>query len=257
MKLLKIGSTGNDVRKWQTFLTGQQLYSGQVNGIFDEQTKEASQAFQSLHGLEPDGKVGDKSFGAAMMLGFGVITNDDDGKDSSNWPAKPKFSPLTSNAERGNVFGKFAFKSEPLPNNPENIRVTDNWVRDNIVMAKVTQLIAIKGSDKVAFHKKGKAQLEKMWSDWEKAGLLHLVLTWSGSYNPRFIRGSRTVLSNHAFGTAFDINVEWNKLGAVPALAGRKGSVRELVKIANDNGFYWGGHFTRLDGMHFEVAQVK
>ena len=46
-------------------------------------------------------------------------------------------------------------------------------------------------------------------------------------------------------------------LGTTPALVGRKGSVRELVEIANANGFYWGGHFTRKDGMHFEVAQVK
>jgi hypothetical protein len=29
-----------------------------------------------------------------------------------------------------------------------------------------------------------------------------------------------------------------------------------LVGIANDNGFYWGGHFTRLDGMHFEIAKL-
>ena len=41
-----------------------------------------------------------------------------------------------------------------------------------------------------------------------------------------------------------------------PALLGEKGCVRELVPIAHDHGFYWGGHFTRQDGMHFEVARV-
>jgi hypothetical protein len=95
-----------------------------------------------------------------------------------------------------------------------------------------------------------------LWADWERAGLLHLVLTWHGSYVARFVRGSDRTLSNHAFGSAFDINFAWNKLGTVPALVGQKGTVRELVQIANDNGFYWGGHFKRLDGMHFEVAQV-
>jgi len=257
MKLLKLGATGADVRKWQLFLTGQALYAGVIHGIFDEATKAASQLFQSQHNLEPDGKVGDKSVGAAMMLGFSLITDTDEDKGSMNWPPKPSFSPLTGNAERADIFGKFAFRSKPLAGNPENIEVTDDWAKRNIIIANVPQLSEIKGSAKVAFHTSGKAQLEKLWKDWEKENLLHLILTWSGSYNPRFIRGSRTVLSNHAFGTAFDINVEWNKLGAMPALAGRKGSVRDLVDIASHNGFYWGGHFSRLDGMHFEMAQVK
>ena len=35
-----------------------------------------------------------------------------------------------------------------------------------------------------------------------------------------------------------------------------KGSVRQLVPIANELGFYWGGHFNRRDGMHFEMARI-
>lgn len=35
-----------------------------------------------------------------------------------------------------------------------------------------------------------------------------------------------------------------------------KGSVRELVPIANEHGFYRGGHFSRRDGMHVELAQL-
>lgn len=36
---------------------------------------------------------------------------------------------------------------------------------------------------------------------------------------------------------------------------GKQGCVRELVEIATEQGFYWGGHFkSRPDGMHFEVA---
>lgn len=63
--------------------------------------------------------------------------------------------------------------------------------------------------------------------------------------------------SNHAWGTAFDINVPWNGLGATPALVGARGSVRKLVPLANEHGFYWGGHFNgRPDGMHFEIAQI-
>ena len=191
-----------------------------------------------------------------MLLGFGLITDDRTDITGDNYPEKPKFSPLVSNAERTAVFGKIAFKSKPLADNPENIEITNNWGRDNIIKVTIPQLVAIKGTGTVYFHKKGANQLIKLFKDWEKAGLLHKVLTWEGAYNPRFIRGSRTVLSNHAFGTAFDINYSWNKLGVIPALVGQKGCVRELVKIANDNGFYWGGHFTRRDGMHFEIAKI-
>ena len=40
---------------------------------------------------------------------------------------------------------------------------------------------------------------------------------YAGANAPRFIRGSKTVLGNHAFGTAFDINTAWNALGAQTA----------------------------------------
>jgi hypothetical protein len=64
-------------------------------------------------------------------------------------------------------------------------------------------------------------------------------------------------LSNHAFSSALDINQRWNGLGMIPALEDAQGSLRELVPIANEHGFFWGGHFKRRpDGMHFEVAKL-
>ena len=113
-----------------------------------------------------------------------------------------------------------------------------------------------KKTGNVSFHKKAAKQMLALWAEWEKEGLLHLVKSWDGTYVPRFIRGSKTKLSNHCFGTAFDINVKWNGLAKRPALVGQEGSVRELVEIANKHGFYWGGHFRRKDGMHFEVAKI-
>jgi D-alanyl-D-alanine carboxypeptidase len=76
-------------------------------------------------------------------------------------------------------------------------------------------------------------------------------------FEPRFVRGSTATLSNHSFGSAFDINSKWNERGHRPALVGEKGSTLELVPIAHKWGFWWGGHFTTPDGMHFEVAVVK
>ena len=90
----------------------------------------------------------------------------------------------------------------------------------------------------------------------EGLGLLDRVLTWGGLWAPRFIRGSKSVLSNHCFASAFDINVPWNGLGRDTAPTGKRGSVWELVELAHEYGFYWGGHFQRKDGMHFEVARL-
>jgi hypothetical protein len=70
------------------------------------------------------------------------------------------------------------------------------------------------------------------------------------------VRGSTTTLSNHAYGTAFDINAAWNGLGREPAPLGAKGSVLELLPLAEAHGFAWGGLFSRRDAMHFEVARV-
>jgi hypothetical protein len=84
------------------------------------------------------------------------------------------------------------------------------------------------------------------------------VFPLNGAFVLRFIRGRTSTLSNHAYGSAFDINADETPLGARPRLVGQRGATRELVPLANKWGFYWGGHFgSRPDGMHFEVAFLK
>lgn len=256
MEILRLNSKGESVLKWQNFLIGQGFDTGGADGLFGEDTFNATKKFQSSNGLNPDGVVGNITAGKAMLLGFGILEDTSKLITSANWPSKPAFKPLVSNEERAKLFGSFSYKHKPIPGNYENIEVTDNWAKKNIVTVPIPQLSHVLTSKKISFHQSGAKQVKQLFIDWEKANLLHLILAWNGSYVPRFIRGSNTVLSNHSFGTAFDINYEWNKLGALPALVGQKGSVRQLVEIANKNGFYWGGHFTRLDGMHFELAKL-
>jgi hypothetical protein len=104
-----------------------------------------------------------------------------------------------------------------------------------------------------------------LWQAWERAGLLDRILSFQGGFVPRFVRNTAgrnpRPLSNHAWGTAFDINAPQNRLGVEPALLGQTGCVRELVEIANQHGFFWGGHYRNRrdgsigkDGMHFEIA---
>lgn len=257
MRTIRPGSKGDDVKSWQTFLRGINPHSEiVVSGDFDNLTKEETIDFQRYHGLTPDGIVGQKTLGVALQNGYFIVEDDDQDKLGPNWPPPPQFSQL-SYEERTKVFGNFSFVPAPVSGNPEAIRITDNWASKNINVIEIPQLSKLNIRN-VQFHVVAIPQLTKLFSDWESAGLLEHILTWGGSWVPRYVRGSRTYLSNHAWGTAFDINVAWNMLGTTPALVGKRGSVRELVEIANENGFYWGGHFKgRPDGMHFEIANLK
>ncbi|MEW6708114.1 MAG: M15 family metallopeptidase [Pseudomonadota bacterium] len=257
-KVLKPGSTGPVVTQWQTFLRGQGFVVD-ATGLFDEHTEQATRAFQKEHRLAVDGVVGNQSFGKAAMLGFELV---DFTEVESAFPPKPGFAPLVSNAARQQRFGPLEFVAAPTPDNREALRITNQWDKHNVVMVPVPQVALVKGgpaSGRIAFHKKAAQQLQGLWAAWEARGLLDRVLSWEGAYNPRFVRGGADsgTLSNHAFATAFDINAQWNRLGAEPATAGSKGCLYELVPVAHEFGFYWGGHFNRRDGMHFELALLQ
>lgn len=258
MRTLRVGSRGEDVEKWQFFLRGLELYMGPVDGDFGEGTKTATEEFQRDHGLKDDGIAGNFTIGAAMHLGFSVIEDDPTLPDSLDGPPRPAF-PALGAAERAATFGSYPFVPSPTPDNPEGIRITSDWVSKHIVTVTIPELKGVKGapsSGKVQFHELVAPRVVQLFAAWGAANLADLVLTFGGSFVPRFIRGKPGLLSPHAHGSAFDINVAWNQFGRVPAQLGAKGSVRKLVPIANELGFYWGGHFTKRDGMHFELARL-
>ena len=246
---------------WQTFLKGQGFDPGVIDGTFGEHTRDATIAFQRKSKLAADGVSGRQTLLKAASKGLELIEEPADDHTSSNFPARPNFSPLITNSQREAVFGHYDFVPAPQPGNAEAVRILGTWEQDNIVSVPIPQLRTVlgpKAPQTMQFHRLAAKQLQGLWADWEKAKLLDRVLTDDGSFVPRFVRGSRTTLSNHAFGSAFDINEKFNKLGRRPALVGEKGSVRELVLVANDWGFWWGGHYdNRKDGMHFEVAFLK
>jgi hypothetical protein len=249
------------VRALQSFLLGKGFDPGGLDGVFGDKTLASTKAFQSKVGVVADGVAGRQTLLKAMELGFELLEEPAPDKTGSNFPPRPNFSPLVGTVARQAVFGAFSYVHAPLPGNPENIRILGNWEASNIVSVDIPQLRTAMGPGApsgMRFHRAAAAQLKGLWQDWESAGLLDRILSYQGSFVPRFIRGSTTVLSNHAFGSAFDINAPQNGLGVRPALVGQHGSVRELVPLANKWGFYWGGHFnTRLDGMHFEIATLR
>lgn len=261
--VIKKGSKGEVVSEWQAFLKGIKLYSGIIDGDFGNGTHQATITFQTKYKLKADGVVGQGTWAKAIGLGLHLDIQPETPSASTtssdpNFPPKPDFPPLVTNEQRAQLFGRIEFVANPSTANPEGIKITNSFERDNIVSVSLPQLAKATGGKytTMRFHKSCAKQLQGFFIDIEKAGLLHLIISYSGAFYPRFVRGSRSALSNHSYGTAFDINVPQNGLNKTPALVGQKGCVRELVPIAHKWGFYWGGHFSRPDGMHFEIAKI-
>ena len=257
MQTLRVGSAGAFVRQWETFLCGQDLLADkEVDTKFTEESAEATRNFQIRHGLGIDGVAGNQTIGFAMaQLGFEVLP-----LSSEDYPPKPRSAKSLNFAKRQELFGKIEFEAAGTKSNPEAIKITNDWAKKNLTSVVIPQLKGVYGapaSGKIWVNAAIRDQTKALFQAWEDAGLIDRVLSWGGSYNPRFIRGSRTTLSNHAHGTAIDLNVPWNGLGCRPALVGEKGSVRELVDLAWEHGWFWGGWYSkRKDGMHLEACRI-
>jgi hypothetical protein len=195
---------------------------------------------------------------AAPPAVAGTIDRAADNVKGSNFPPRPGFPPLVTNRQREALFGHYEYLRASQPGNLEAICILGSWERDNIIDVPIPQLrkaLGAKAPASIRFHRLAAGQLQSLWAEWEAADLLDRILSFGGGFVARFVRGSRSLLSNHAFGSAFDINEAYNPFGQRPVSNGRKGCVRDLVPIANRCGFYWGGHYqSRTDGMHFESA---
>lgn len=81
-------------------------------------------------------------------------------------------------------------------------------------------------------------------------------LAWPGvwGYAERLIRGSSTTLSNHASGTALDLNAPRHPLGVRGTFtAAQVRTIHDIVAFTN-GAVRWGGDYAgRTDEMHFEI----
>jgi hypothetical protein len=260
--ILKVGSNGPLVKRIQFFLIGLGLLDGKgrenavADGIYGRNTKNAVVKFQSKYGLGADGIVGSNTL--AKMIELGLSIENKPVSISNKYPVKPSGVLPLSNGQKDSIFGKIQWKRNYKSKDREAIIITNGWEKNNIILVQIPQLVKLGFSKtgNVSFHKKAAHQLVGLWKEWDDTGLLKYVISYEGSYNPRLIRGSKTSLSQHAYGVAFDINAPWNGLGRYPAEPGQKGCLYELVPSMYKWGFYWGGHFVRRDGMHAEVYKV-
>lgn len=111
----------------------------------------------------------------------------------------------------------------------------------------------------IKFHKKAAgalaAALNEIWEhygrDQKKIDALG-ISKYAGAYNPRFIRGSSTKWSNHAYGAAIDLNAEANGFGA-----GHGNIPQPVIDAFKRQGARWGGDYRgRTDPMHFEFCDA-
>jgi len=150
-----------------------------------------------------------------------------------------------------------------------------DWEAAQIVTIDIPQLKFARGyAGRFRTHRKAAPLFAALFAKWESEDLLHLIMAYEGCYVPRYKRGLSPLpplgghgikkstdpeggkLSNHSFGSAFDINAADNPFDARPAICGRRGATRELVEAANSLDIYWGGHFSTKDGMHFEISKL-
>lgn len=240
---MQLNMRSSEILAWKYFLIGQGYYwlitDGEEANLFDQDTQEATINFQTQNGLKDDGIVGNATLSAAKSKGFRGVKN------------SSIIQPTYQN--RIKQFGSFSYKAMPLNTNPENIVIDNVWVTQNIITISVPF-----GEKQIQFpcHKNAANAIKRCFSKWHEANLQKYLLTFDGCWVPRFVRGSRQYLSNHAWGTAFDINARYNQLGAAPVESDKIGTVIPLIPIAQDNGFFWGGNFDRSDGMHFELVKL-
>lgn len=81
------------------------------------------------------------------------------------------------------------------------------------------------------------------------------LLGYSGMLCTRLVRGSSSLISNHAWGTAIDLNLD-GRLDIVGDNQVQQG-IALIAPIFNRHGWYWGAGFGREDAMHFEVSDER
>jgi hypothetical protein len=270
-----------EVQRWQYFLLRNRFaQTGRIDGQFGLKTENATKFFQVQRNIAVTGELDAATLNAAKNLGYTVKPdNYYDGKDKVSFPAKPAGLSSPTNAARNAALGCYQFKQLPLANraDPDEIVILascdntiPNWRNAKIVTVSLAQPIFATGfNGTITGHVAVVPHIVALFAKWEKLDLLHLVRAFDGDFSPRYKRGKSpskaghgikrsdevSDLSNHAFGSALDIDAGDNPFDTRPALVPSRGAVRELVEPANALGFFWGGHFgSPKDGMHFEFA---
>lgn len=224
MGKLKLGSKGKEVEQLQSKLKELGFFGSTIDGVFGPVTDLAVKAFQKKNNLIDDGIVGAKTF--ALLDSH--VQNSEVLDTSALKPPK----------NYQEIYEKFG---DPLQS---------GWESVNLAFCEVPASFKcfslVRGKRGFYCHKKLVGQFQKVFNEIEAKGLTKEVYSFDGCWNVRKIRGG-TKLSLHSWAIAIDINYEGNELGNQnPKMP------KSLINIFAKYNFYWGGNFSRCDGMHFE-----
>lgn len=248
MKTLRQGSSGSLVRSLQHWYTNFEPIL--IDGKFGSKTAALTRELQARFGLSVDGVVGPKTAGRFMLEGWLPSSFEQPSVDAA-YPVNPShYGPLTQ-AQKVQKFGSPGRNAEnPEPGGP---LVRDPAFGANIVRLRLTDWFPhLEGVKQLDLHRAVERQWRALFDAIRREELGSRLVSCAGSWNPRYVRGSTTSFSSHAFATAIDFNAPQNGLGATPAKLGQRGSLVEIVPLVVQYRIYWGGWMTRVDGMHFE-----
>jgi len=139
-------------------------------------------------------------------------------------------------------FGEFAARPGEQPG---TIQVDPDWVASHIETTSVPVL------GRVTCNRGVLPQLQTAMRRLERAGLGHSITSYHGCFVPRYIGWSdENMLSYHAWGIAFDVNLANNLRGETPQQDPR------MVRLLARWGFEWGGTWIVPDGNHFEFHRT-
>lgn len=125
----------------------------------------------------------------------------------------------------------------------------DADIREAFKHVRFSQVGTIGFPKKIFINKDFQQVLEKALRNLMERGLTKELITWDGCFIIRTKRGLLS-LSLHSWALAADVNAFENGLKQKPKLSAA------FVKCFTDAGCEWGGTWTRLDGMHFQIAKI-
>lgn len=139
-------------------------------------------------------------------------------------------------------------------------RASARWENANLVIVPAPWKMYFDGKlvEGARVHKKCAESLARVFADiWNRCGRSQAEIDrigmskYAGGYYFRTMRGGKS-LSMHAYGCAVDFDPERNGLGNKNPQMDRR-----VIEAFEAEGWEWGGHWSRTDGMHFQAARTR